>query len=109
MSEKVYQDIAAEELSQTFAREKERFVVVDVRTDEEFQSGHIPGAIHIPHDEMEERAHELESVKDRNILLVCRSGRRSVIAAHVLADKGFRRLFNLEGGMLEWTGPVTTE
>ncbi|OYD07876.1 sulfurtransferase [Paludifilum halophilum] len=82
------------------------YVFVDVRTDEEYNAGHIPGAIHIPHDEMEERASELESRKGEDILLICRSGRRSVIAANILADQGFSRLFNLKGGMLEWNGPV---
>ncbi|KFZ40670.1 hydroxyacylglutathione hydrolase [Thermoactinomyces vulgaris] len=102
-----YQDIEAKELSKAF--DPEQYVVVDVRTDEEYQEGHIPGAAHIPYDEMENRFHELEHAKDKPILLVCRSGRRSVIAAEVLSQKGFEQLFNLKGGMLEWNGPVSKE
>jgi phage shock protein E len=107
--EKAYTDVEAEKLSQTYDQEKDKYLFVDVRTDEEYEAGHIPGAIHIPHDQMEERAGELVPHKDRDLLLVCRSGRRSVFAAKVLSEKGFKRLFNLKGGMLEWTGPTETK
>ncbi|PTX65077.1 rhodanese-related sulfurtransferase [Melghirimyces profundicolus] len=104
--EKRYTDVDAKKLSQADESERNRYVLVDVRTQEEYEEGHIPGARHIPHDQMEERAGELEGDKDKEILLICRSGRRSVIAANILADKGFKRLHNLKGGMLEWTGPT---
>lgn len=103
---KRYTDVDAGELSQAGEAERLRYVPVDVRTAEEYEEGHLPGARHIPYDEMEERAGELEEFKDQKILLICRSGRRSVIAAHVLSAKGFQQLFNLKGGMLEWTGPT---
>lgn len=103
---KRYTDVDAGELSRAGEAERLRYVPVDVRTAEEYEEGHLPGARHIPYDEMEERVGELEDVKDREILLICRSGRRSVIAANVLSMNGFRRLFNLKGGMLEWTGPT---
>ena len=73
------------------------------------KKGIFPELAHIPYDEMENRFHELEHAKDKPILLVCRSGRRSVIAAEVLSQKGFEQLFNLKGGMLEWNGPVSKE
>jgi rhodanese-related sulfurtransferase len=104
-----YQDIEARALSQANETERNQYVLVDVRTDEEYKEGHIPGAIHIPHDQMEERYTELEPHKEKKILLICRSGRRSVMAAQVLSAKGFSHLFNLKGGMLEWTGPITKE
>lgn len=104
-----YKDIEAGEFSQVDESGRKKYVLVDVRTSEEYEEGHIPGAIHIPHDEMEERFAELNPHKDEKILLICRSGRRSVIAAHVLHSKGFSQLYNLKGGMLEWTGPVTKE
>ncbi|MFD1397111.1 rhodanese-like domain-containing protein [Kroppenstedtia eburnea] len=103
---KRYTDVDAGELSQAGEAERLRYVPVDVRTAEEYEEGHLPGARHIPYDEMEERIGELEDVKDREILLICRSGRRSVIAANILSMYGFLRLFNLKGGMLEWTGPT---
>jgi rhodanese-related sulfurtransferase len=101
-----YTDLEAKELSTAPREELESYVRVDVRTAEEFAEGHIPGAIHIPHDEMESRFGELIPYKSSKILLICRSGRRSVMAAEVLSKHGFDRLFNLKGGMLEWTGPV---
>ncbi|MGA9174536.1 MAG: rhodanese-like domain-containing protein [Thermoactinomyces sp.] len=104
-----YKDIEASDFSQVDESERKKYVLVDVRTDEEYEDGHIPGAIHIPHDEMEARFEELNPHKDEKILLICRSGRRSVIAANILHSKGFSQLFNLKGGMLEWTGPITKE
>ncbi|AUS09366.1 rhodanese-like domain-containing protein [Laceyella sacchari] len=103
-----YKDIEASRLSEA-ADELQQYVLVDVRTDEEYQEGHIPGAIHIPHDQMEARHEELAPHKGQKILLICRSGRRSVLAAQVLATRGYTELYNLKGGMLEWTGPQTKE
>jgi rhodanese-related sulfurtransferase len=102
----MYQDIEAKELSKASEEERNQYVLVDVRTDEEYEEGHIPNAIHIPHDQMESRYMELTPYKDQKILLICRSGRRSVMAAQVLSKEGFGELYNLKGGMLEWTGPV---
>lgn len=103
---KRYTDVEAKTLSQRGEREWKEYLLLDVRTGEEYEGGHIPGAWHIPYDQMEERAWELEEVKNRDILFICRSGRRSAIAANILAEKGFQKLFNLKGGMLEWGGPT---
>lgn len=101
-----YQNVEASEISSRYQQEKDRYVWVDVRTPEEYEEGHIPGTLHIPHDQMEQRHDELAKLKDQNILLICRSGMRSVFAAEILADKGYTNLHNLKGGMLEWTGPT---
>jgi phage shock protein E len=106
MEEKPYVDVEAAELSQRYEKEKENYVWVDVRTDEEYASGHVPGAIHIPFDELDERGTEMDAYKEQALMLVCRSGRRSVIAAHTLHEQGFTRLYNLKGGMLDWSGPI---
>lgn len=103
----LFQDIAANELGQTFAEETNQYVIVDVRTEEEYNEGHIPGSINIPVDELENRIHELKPVKGKPLLLVCRSGSRSMFAGMILADKGFANLYNLSGGMMAWTGPLT--
>jgi rhodanese-related sulfurtransferase len=100
-------DVQANELGKQFAQKKEQYVWVDVRTPEEYAEGHIPGAILIPHDEMEQRYEELSPYKNKPILLICRSGKRSEFAAGVLSKKGFSSLYNLKGGMQEWTGPIT--
>ncbi|MDR6224826.1 rhodanese-like domain-containing protein [Desmospora profundinema] len=106
MEEKRYTDVEASEMSRRYDNEKENYVWVDVRTAEEYEAGHVPGSIHIPFDELDERGAELDEHKERTLMLICRSGRRSVIAAHTLHEQGFSRLFNLKGGMLEWSGPV---
>jgi rhodanese-related sulfurtransferase len=77
-------------------------LVVDVRTPEEFAAGHVPGAINIPYDRMAARSGEIIARKDSSIVLYCRSGRRSGIAAKVLADRGFKHVDLLEGDMPGW-------
>ena len=70
-------------------------VVIDVRTPEEFASGHINGAINIPYDQIEARRSALSKVKkDENILVYCRSGRRSEIARQSLQKLGFKNVQN---------------
>ncbi len=81
--------------------------VLDVRTAEEFVSGHVPGAVNIPYDQVASRLAEVP--KDRDVVLYCRSGRRAQLAAEVLADKGYSRLQHLQGDMPAWAaqgGPV---
>ena len=86
--------------------ERDAFYLIDVRTLQEYNEGHIPKTIHIPHDQIEERYHELAHLRSKKILLVCRSGIRSLYAAEILQEKGFQEVYNLEGGMLEWTGEI---
>ncbi|MBI5070436.1 MAG: rhodanese-like domain-containing protein [Deltaproteobacteria bacterium] len=69
--------------------------VVDVRTPAEFAAGHVPGALNIPFEEMERRHAEL-GPPSTPVLLYCRSGRRSGIAAEVLRGKGFDRLYDFQ-------------
>lgn len=69
-------------------------LLVDVRTPQEYQAGHIPGAVNISHDQMKARLGELGPDKDRQIVLYCRSGRRTGIAKGVLADAGFTNVFD---------------
>lgn len=76
-------------------------VLIDVRTPGEFASGHVPGAIHIPMDEIDARLAELEPYRDGEIHLICQSGRRSGIVARSLAAKGFNAV-NVTGGTGGW-------
>lgn len=68
--------------------------VVDVRTPEEFATGHVPGAVNIPHDQMAARHGEI-GPPSTPVLLYCRSGRRSGIAAGTLAEKGFTAVWDM--------------
>ena len=86
-------------------------VVIDVRTPEEFNNelGHIPGARLIPMQNTADSMAVYEQFKDRDILLVCRSGRRSGIVGEELVGAGFKHVYNLQGGMNGWnekSGPV---
>ena len=74
-------------------------VIVDVRTDEEFQLGHLPGALHIPYDQMGARAGEIPGGQKQAMVLYCRSGRRSGIAKQTLEGLGYTNTIN--GGGFE--------
>jgi phage shock protein E len=69
-------------------------VYVDVRTPAEYAGGHVAGSLNIPVDEMERRWQELEPYRDQQVVLYCRTGRRSGIAMDVLKSKGFKLLEN---------------
>jgi phage shock protein E len=69
-------------------------LLLDVRTPREYEAGHIPGAVNISHDQIKSRLGELGPDKDRQIVLYCRSGRRTRIANGVLADAGFTSIFD---------------
>ena len=67
---------------------------LDVRTAEEFRTGHVEGAVLLPYDQMEQRWQELAEWQDKPVVVYCRSGRRSGIAIDVLRSKGFSQLTN---------------
>lgn len=77
-------------------------VIVDVREDKEFQSGHIKDSIHIPLSSLSSRIDELKKYKDKNVILGCRSGSRSGRACGILKKNGFEKIHNLRGGVLAW-------
>lgn len=76
-------------------------IILDTRTTEEFSEGHIPGAMLIPYDEIDTRAEKELPDKDKLILVYCRSGRRSKIAAQSLADLGYTNVKEF-GGIIDW-------
>jgi sulfur dioxygenase len=79
-------------------------VLLDVREPDEFTGdlGHISGSILIPLRHLSQRASELETLKDREIVAICRAGVRSTTAAAILTGLGFEHVCNLKGGMLDW-------
>lgn len=79
-----------------------RYQVIDVRTPEEFEAGHIKGALNI-NVKAAEFVDEIQKLSKTDTLLVyCRSGRRSAYAAQVMVSFGFRKIYDLEGGFLNW-------
>ena len=83
----------------------EDVIILDVRTQAEFAEGHIPNALLLPDNEIKQRAEELLPDKEQTILVYCRSGRRSELAAKELIQLGYTNVYDF-GGILDWTGDV---
>ena len=98
--EAVYMNITAEEAKAIMDIE-EGYVILDARTQEEYDQGHIPGAIVISHEEIAEKAEEVLTDKEQLILVYCRSGRRSKIAAEALVELGYTNIREF-GGIIDW-------
>ena len=77
-------------------------LILDVRSEAEFGSGHVPGAINIPHDQLASRLSDLDSGMDRPVVVYCRSGKRAGIASAVLLAAGYTNVLHLEGDMNAW-------
>ena len=77
------------------------YIIIDARTQEEYNQGHIPGAIMIPEYEIAERAEKELPDKNQLILVYCRSGRRSKIAAEELVKLGYTNVKEF-GGIIDW-------
>ena len=99
-----YVNITAEEAKRIMDSE-EGYIILDVRTQEEYDQGHIPGAIVISHEEITEKAEDVLTDKDQLILVYCRSGRRSKIAAEALVELGYTNIKEF-GGIIDWTYEV---
>ena len=91
-NQEVYQQIKA----------KKAPLILDVRSEEEYLEGHIPGAVLIPHSQLAERVEELSAYKDQPVYVYCRSGRRAGIAEEYLQEAGFSQLYHIEGDMNAW-------
>ena len=100
-----YVNITAEEAKQIMDTEED-YIILDVRTQEEYDQGHIPGAILIPNTEITAEAEKVLTDKDQLILVYCRSGRRSKLAAVTLAQLGYTNVKEF-GGIIDW--PYETE
>jgi rhodanese-related sulfurtransferase len=95
-----YRQVSAEE-AKRMMDEEENYVILDVRTKEEYDEGHIPGAILIPDFEIESRAEKELTDHDQLILVYCRSGNRSKSASQKLSDLGYSNIVDF-GGIINW-------
>ena len=93
-------NITAREAKEIMDRE-EGYIILDTRAQEEYDEGHIPGAILIPHDEILEKAESVLTDKNQLILVYCRSGRRSKLAAEDLLKLGYTNIKEF-GGIIDW-------
>ena len=100
VQEAVYMNITAQEAKEIMDT-KEGYIILDVRTQEEYDSGHIPHAILIPDYEITARAEAELTDKNQLILVYCRSGRRSKIAAEALVELGYTNIKEF-GGIIDW-------
>ena len=93
-------NITAQE-AKTLMDSESGYVILDTRTQEEYDEGHIPGAILIPYDQVTAEAERILTDKDQLILVYCRSGRRSKLAAEDLVKLGYTNIREF-GGILDW-------
>ena len=96
----MYEQITAEE-AKKIMDSGEKHIILDTREQDEFDEGHIPGAILIPYTEIENKAEAMLPDKDKLILVYCRSGRRSKIAAESLSKLGYTNVKEF-GGIIDW-------
>ncbi|NTW60758.1 MAG: rhodanese-like domain-containing protein [Nitrospirae bacterium] len=90
-------------IKQITARELDQMkgmTMLDTRTDKEYKQGHIPGAIHIELSEVGNKAKKLR--KDKDLVVYCQNGNRSIWAIKRLMGMGFTSLYNLKGGYSAW-------
>jgi rhodanese-related sulfurtransferase len=80
--------------------QKKGIVLLDVRSDREYEQGHIPGAVHVPLSDIGDRVKKLK--KDKEVVVYCRSGNQSIWAIKRLMGMGYKNLYNLKGGYNAW-------
>ena len=100
----VYLSISQDEAIRLMETE-ENYVILDVRREDEFAEGHIPGAICIPNEVIAEEAEGILQDKNQLILVYCRSGNRSKQASRKLADMGYSQIREF-GGIIDWKGEI---
>ena len=98
--QEVYLNISPEE-AKVLMDTQEDYVILDVRTQEEFDTGHIPGAVLIPNTEIADRAEQELPNKDQLLLVYCRSGNRSKQASQILVELGYTNIREF-GGINDW-------
>lgn len=103
-SAQIFEKITAEEAKRLIEERKEdpNFIVIDIRTPEEYAQGHLPGAVNLNFysESFREDLNRLE--RDKVYLIYCRSGHRSGVAVPLMKELGFKEVYELEGGILEW-------
>jgi rhodanese-related sulfurtransferase len=92
-------DVTVEE-AKSLVESNVSLIIVDVRTREEYDSGHIEGAILIPVSELEGRINELS--KEEELLIYCRTGNRSSNSVNILKANGYTKIFHMNDGIIGW-------
>ena len=100
-----YEQITAEQ-AKTIMDNESNYIILDVRSLDEYNTGHIQNAIVIPHDDITEKAQEILKNKEQLILVYCRSGNRSVQASEKLVKLGYTNIIEI-GGINSYTGEIS--
>ncbi len=82
--------------------QNDEWLLIDVRSPEEFAEGHIPGAINMPHNQIESYVSQLDDYKNQRIIVYCQSGRRAMLTLETLKARSFTDVSHLEGDMMGW-------
>ncbi len=98
-------EITATELKERLDR-KDDLVLLDIRQDFELPIAALDGYVHIPEEEIEDRLDEIRGFGDKDIVVYCRTGRRSTELVKILEQNGFKRILNLTGGLHAWSDDV---
>src|SRR5665647_2519714 len=106
MSNSNVKNVSAEEAYKLISGDKE-FIIIDVRTKEEYDDGHIPGAKLVPVQILSMKLAELDKYKDKPVLVYCASGGRSPRAVDTLANNDFKNIYHLSRGISSWRYNVT--
>jgi rhodanese-related sulfurtransferase len=102
-----YGEIIAGELKERMDDKSDQgFVLLDVRSEAAYEQGHIPGAVNIPLSQLGYRLFALDRTRD--IIVYCNLGVGSVVACQILANAGFKDVYNLRGGLSEWNYAIQT-
>ncbi|MCA1959555.1 MAG: hypothetical protein LDL33_02070 [Desulfomonile sp.] len=99
------ESVSADAAAEFMAKAKEgTFTLLDVRQPKEYERGHIPGAVLIPLPQLSDSLDQLDPEKP--VVVYCAIGGRSRVAAHLLAGKGFKTVYNIKGGIMAWNSRV---
>ena len=93
--------VSGDELA-TWIHAKKEMLILDSRTPAEYNSGHIPGAVNIPHTQVARRLDELKAYRDLPVVSYCERGPRAYSAERALREAGFTQVLHLEGDMSDW-------
>ncbi len=97
--------VSAEELQERLNKgRKSDSQFIDVREPFEYQAGHVPGFRNVPLSQLKKRLQDID--KNKDVVVMCRSGARSMQAARLLKKSGVTKVFNVTGGISHWTGRV---
>lgn len=77
-------------------------LVLDVREPHEYAEVHAQGALLVPLAQLKARSNEFRAFENKPVVLICRSGQRSAVAAEMLAQQGFKQVHNVQGGIIAW-------